>query len=81
MKKMLVFGKNDCPTCVELTAIMNNINLEFDIIYNDINNKEIFQKYCICSVPTTILLQDEVEIDRFYGVKDMQYIKNFFEEE
>lgn len=81
MKKLLIFAKNNCPTCVKLIEEIKESPLNYEVLYSNKNNMEIFQKFNIMVAPTTILLKDDIEIDRFYGTKKLDFIEKFFKEE
>ncbi len=75
---LLVFTSTTCTKCEELINTIKNADLDIEVIYiNDENGKELGMKYTILVAPTTLLVENGKEIDRFYGSKSKEYITNF----
>ena len=70
IKTAKYFTATWCGPCKKFRPIMNEIKSEgYSIQFIDIDeNKAIQRKYNVSSVPTTIIEQNGVEIDRFVGV-------------
>lgn len=66
MKKIIKFSKDGCVPCQLISNILNDRGIEYEEI-NAIENEEMRDKYEIQSVPVTILLDGETEIDRVNG--------------
>ncbi len=75
---LIVFSSTTCLKCKELKASVAEANLEIDVIELDNNvGQEIGSHYGIMMAPTTILVENKREIDRFYGVKSPEKICEF----
>ncbi len=75
---LIIFSSNTCLKCKELKASVDSANLEIDVIELDNNvGHEIGSHFGIMMAPTTILVENEREIDRFYGVKSPEKICEF----
>ncbi len=77
-----VFIQKNCPTCQKLKdTLSKSIGVEYELINKEEKNKEQFIKYNVLTIPVSIIIDDSgVEIDRFYGAKDSQKIKEFIKE-
>ncbi len=82
--ELFVFVQENCPTCKKLKDQLNIFekeNMSIVSYFSPFNGKESFQKFNVLSTPVTILVNDKKEeIERFYGVKSSQSIKDFIEE-
>ena len=69
MKTAKYFTANSCSPCKAFKPIMNEIKSEgysVEIIDLD-SNQALASKYNVRSVPTTVIEQNGVEVDRFVG--------------
>ncbi len=82
--EVFVFVQDNCPTCQRLKDQLNIFekeNMSKVSYFSPFNAKEHFQKYNVLSTPVTILVnKDQEEIDRFYGAKNSELIKEFIKE-
>ncbi len=75
---LVVFSSETCLKCKELKVNVDSANLEIDVIELDNNTgHEIGSHFGIMMAPTTILVENMREIDRFYGVKSPEKICEF----
>lgn len=66
MKKIVKFEKEDCNPCMMVSQFFENKRIEFETV-NPFNNPELAMKHRVRSVPTTILIDEERELDRIVG--------------
>ena len=70
MKKYLYFSAPWCGPCRVLGPVMDRVNNTIPvqkIIVDDF--PQIAQQYNVKNIPTVILLENDVEVKRFIGVK------------
>lgn len=79
MKQLLKFHATWCQPCKALSANFNRIDLgDVELVEIDIDEKlELAQKYNVRSVPTLILLENNVETKRQTGVIMPDKIEEF----
>ena len=78
MKKILKFQASWCGPCKMLSKTFSQIQTEIEIEEVDIEaNPEVTAQYRIRGVPTVVLLEDNVEVKRFVGVKSKDEIENW----
>ena len=80
MKRFLYFTASWCGPCQSFGPTMDRVaqsGIPISKIDVDLN-KEIAMKYNVRSVPTTILLRDEQEINRFTGARSEEQIKQIY---
>lgn len=78
MKKVLRFTASWCAPCKGLAMTLNSIDtpIPFDVI--DIEEQqELAVKYQIRSVPTMVMLEDDVEVKRMTGVPPQTQIEEW----
>jgi len=70
MKKILRFTASWCGPCKSLAKTLENIetNIPFEVIDIDVHS-EIATEYGIRSVPTLVMMEDNIEVKRMTGVK------------
>lgn len=66
MKKIVKFEKEDCNPCVMVTKFLEDNKIVFDVV-NPFERPELAMRYKVRSVPTTILMDQEEELDRIVG--------------
>ena len=76
---LLVFTSSNCHLC---TVLLENLkDFDYNIVeVNESNGAILGPKFSIAASPTTILLNNNVEVSRFYGAKTKEYVKNFIEQ-
>lgn len=78
---LLVFKSETCEKCEELTNEIKKADLKTEVIYVTQDNGYVLgPHFNIMMSPTSLLIEDEKEIDRFYGAKSPSYLKNFLGE-
>ncbi len=77
-KCLLVFSTPECSKCQELIEILERNELDIEIVFvNNVTGRILGQHFTIMVAPTTILIENQQEINRFYGSKSIEYIKGF----
>ena len=78
MKKILKFQASWCGPCKMLSKTFAQVQTEIDIEEVDIEvNQNLTTEYRIRGVPTVVLLEDDVEVKRFVGVKSKEEIESW----
>ena len=78
MKKILKFQASWCGPCKMLSKTSAQVQTEIDIEEVDIEvNQDLTTEYRIRGVPTVVLLDDDVEVKRFVGVKSKEEIESW----
>lgn len=84
MKKVLYFTAIWCGPCKKTRPIVEELisNNEADIQIIDADSElDLIKKYEIRSIPTFILLENDIEIDRAFGTKTKEDLQNFIKHE
>lgn len=77
--KFYKFYADWCGPCRVLTTILNKAQVEYEPINVD-NNEELVKKYDIRTIPVFMAVNDnDIEIDRFVGVKSVDAIKQWID--
>lgn len=77
--KFYKFYADWCGPCRVLTTILNKAQIEYEPINVD-NNEELIKKYDIRTIPVFMAVNDnDIEIDRFVGVKSVDAIKQWID--
>ncbi len=75
---LVIFESSTCQKCHELIENAEQAKLEIELIRLDENTGGIIgPKFAIMMAPTTLLIEEGREIDRFYGVKTPAAIEEF----
>ena len=72
MKEYLYFSSPWCGPCKMLSPVMEQVGNTIPV--NKINvdeQSDLAQRYGIRSVPTVVLLENQIEVKRIIGVKPM----------
>jgi len=78
MKKILKFQASWCGPCKMLSRTFTQIQTEIEIEEIDVDaNPTLTAQYNIRGVPTVVMLNDDVEVKRFVGVKSKEEIENW----
>ena len=78
MKSAKYFTATWCGPCQQFKPIMEGLKsdgLQIEIIDND-SNEDLARKFLVRSVPTTIIMDGDEEIERFIGAKTKQLIES-----
>ena len=76
---LLIFSTSNCYACTKLEDIVKLVNINIVIIRED-DPDLIGKHFAITASPTTIYINNNCEVSRFYGAKDIKYIKKFIKE-
>jgi thioredoxin 1 len=78
MKTAKYFTATWCGPCKAFKPVMNEVAGEgYSIQFIDIDqNKTLASQYGVSSVPTTVIEENGVEIDRFVGARPKEIVKN-----
>lgn len=68
MKKLIKFEKTDCNPCTMVSEFLDKKGISYERV-NAFDNPEMAMKFRVRSVPTVLLLDDEVEVKRTMGFK------------
>jgi len=80
MKRILRFTASWCQPCKTLAANLERAELKLPIEVIDIDvNEDIANQYGIRSVPTLVLLDENIEVKRNVGVKTPKLLKEWAE--
>lgn len=79
MKKMLYFTASWCNPCQRTKPFAEELIAEgFNITFVDADeNIDLVKKFEIKSIPTYILIDNELEVDRMNGAKTKDQLINF----
>ena len=78
MKTAKYFTATWCGPCKSFKPVMNEVAGEgYSIQFIDVDqNRELASKYRVQSVPTTVIEENGVEVDRFVGALPKETVKN-----
>ena len=78
MKTAKYFTATWCGPCKAFRPVMNEVVGEgYSIQFIDIDqNKTLASQYGVSSVPTTVIEENGVEVDRFVGALSKEAVKN-----
>ena len=78
MKTAKYFTATWCGPCKAFKPIILELISEgYNITIHDVDqNKELASKYGVRSVPTTVIEENGVEVDRFVGALPKETVKN-----
>lgn len=68
MKKIIKFEKNDCAPCNLVSEYLDNNGVSYEKV-NPFDQPELAVKYKVRSVPTVIVLKENLEVQRVIGFK------------
>ena len=78
MKKILRFTASWCQPCKGLAMNIESADLSLPIEVIDIDsNRELAMEYGIRSVPTLVMLEENIEVKRTSGVMSTQQLKEW----
>lgn len=79
MKEIIKFSASWCQPCKQLKRALEGVDLGVNIVEIDIDKDfELALKYKVQSVPTLVLLEDEVEKKRLVGMQTVGAIREAF---
>lgn len=68
MKKVIKFAKQNCIPCQEVSRYLDNKNVKYETI-NPFDNPEYAVKYNVKSVPTVVVIENDIIVSRSVGFK------------
>ena len=81
MKKVLRFTASWCQPCKAMAKLMEDIDTNLPIEIIDIDEQpELAVDYGIRSVPTLVMVDENIEVRRMVGLATKEKLKNWIEE-
>ena len=78
MKRILRFTASWCGPCKSLAMNLENANLGLPIEVVDIDiHSDVAQEYGVRSVPTLIMLDENIEVKRLVGSKTVNQLQEW----
>ena len=79
MKQVLYFSASWCGPCKAFRPLMESMQNEIPVTFIDVDaSPQTAQQYNVKSVPTTIVVQNGVEIGRAVGAKPKEEIRALY---
>jgi len=79
MKQILYFSAPWCGPCRTFKPIMESLQSEMSITFIDVDSSpQTAQTWNVRSVPTTLVIQNGMEIGRFVGAKSKDEIRDLY---
>jgi thioredoxin 1 len=80
MKKVLRFTASWCQPCKAMAKLMEDVGTDMPIEVIDIDvYSDVAMEYGIRSVPTLIILEENIEVKRMVGVVTKEILKNWID--
>ena len=81
MKKVLRFTASWCQPCKAMAKVLEDIDTNLPIEVIDIDEQsELAVDYGIRSVPTLVMVDENIEVRRMVGLATKEKLKNWIEE-
>ena len=81
MKKLLRFTASWCQPCKAMAKVLEDIDTNLPIEVIDIDeHSELAVDYGIRSVPTLVMVDENIEVRRMVGLATKEKLKNWIEE-
>lgn len=78
MKKIIKFEADWCVSCKSLDKVLDNIETNIPIEVIDIDEQpDLATEFGIRSVPTLVMMEDNVATKRIIGLKSIQEVEAF----
>jgi len=79
MKKILYFSAAWCGPCIMMSKTIEDLSSEINIEKIDVDKaSEITRQYGIKSIPTFVLIEDDIERGRIIGAQSKSSLEKFF---
>ena len=79
MKQVLYFSSPWCGPCRTFKPIMESLQTEMSITFVDVDSSpQTAQQYNVRSVPTTVVLDNGMEIGRVVGARTKDEIRSLY---
>jgi len=82
MLKLLKFGATWCASCKTLNKVIQGMDISPVEVFEEVDidsNVELTKQYSIKSVPTLILVKDNVEVSRMTGAAGPARVRQFID--
>lgn len=84
MREIMKFGADWCPPCLEMEPVIESLQKIFpDYYFSSVDVDDQFElayKYAVKTIPTFILCEDGVEIDRIHGFQTTHMMREKIEQ-
>jgi thioredoxin-like negative regulator of GroEL len=79
MKQVLYFSAPWCGPCRSFKPVMESLQTEMSITFVDVDSSpQTAQQYNVRSVPTTVVLNNGMEIGRVVGARTKDEIRSLY---
>ena len=79
MKQVLYFSASWCQPCKAFRPLMESMQNEMPVTFIDVDaSPQTAQQYNVRSVPTTIVVQNGMEIGRIVGARPKEEIRAIY---
>ena len=79
MKQILYFSSTWCSPCKSFRPVLESLQTEMPITFIDIDiSSQTAEQYNVRSIPTTIVVQNGMEIGRIVGVTSKENIRSLY---
>ena len=79
MKQVLYFSAPWCGPCRSFKPVMESLQTEMSITFVDVDSSpQTAQQYNVRSVPTTVVLDNGMEIGRVIGARTKEEIRSLY---
>jgi thioredoxin 1 len=81
MRKVLRFSASWCSPCKSMAKLLDDVDTDMPIEVIDIDEQsELAVDYGIRSVPTLVMIDENIEVRRMVGLVTKEKLKNWIEE-
>lgn len=79
MKKVIVFSAKWCTNCTTQKAVLDKAGIVYEVIDVDAEMQKA-KEFSVRSLPTTVILEDDVKLKTFIGAVNVAEIKELLGE-